>query len=348
MKLYKQIIFILIVFFKTETLFSKSNLFNVNNIQIEKKGNIKNDKLAEQAIKKGFNQLILNLLLKDDSDKVINLNYPSIKELVAYYQIANISYKDKGDEIANFNVTFDKDKMHNLFYEKNISYSKILDNEIFTLPILINDNEIFVFNNNYFYKNWNDIYENDQIEFILPLENIEIIQNINNYKNNLINLEVKSLFEEYSNKNLVVIFIEDFKKIKKKVYIKAIIEDKKISKSLDFEKKNLSYENFKEKIIIEIKKELINLVKSENLIDIRTPNFLNVEFNLDKKNNLVELNLRIKNIESIENLYVQEFNKDRASIRIKYLGKLEKIINQLKKEGINLKLINDQWVIKTL
>ena len=348
MKLYKQIIFILIVFFKTETLFSKSNLFNVNNIQIEKKGNIKNDKLAELAIKKGFDQLILNLLLKDDSDKVINLNYPSIKELVAYYQIANISYKDKGDEIANFNVTFDKDKMHNLFYEKNISYSKILDNEIFTLPILINDNEIFVFNNNYFYKNWNDIYENDQIEFILPLENIEIIQNINNYKNNLINLEVKSLFEEYSNKNLVVIFIEDFKKIKKKVYIKAIIEDKKISKTLDFEKKNLSYENFKEKIIIEIKKELINLVKSENLIDIRTPNFLNVEFNLDKKNNLVELNLRIKNIESIENLYVQEFNKDRASIRIKYLGKLEKIINQLKKKDINLKLINDQWVIKTL
>ena len=348
MKLYKQIIFILIVFFKTETLFSKSNLFNVNNIQIEKKGNVKNDKLAEQAIKKGFNQLIANLLLKDDSDKIINLNYPSIKELVAYYQIANISYKDKGDEIANFSVTFDKDKIHNLFYEKNISYSKILDNEIFTLPILINDNEIFVFNNNYFYKNWNDIYENDQIEFILPLENIEIIQNINNYKNNLINLEVKSLFEEYSNKNLVVIFIEDFKKIKKKVYIKAIIEDKKISKSLDFEKKNLSYENFKEKIIIEIKKELINLVKSENLIDIRTPNFLNVEFNLDKKNNLVELNLRIKNIESIENLYVQEFNKDRASIRIKYLGKLEKIINQLKKEGINLKLINDQWVIKTL
>ena len=45
---------------------------------------------------------------------------------------------------------------------------------------------------------------------------------------------------------------------------------------------------------------------------------------------------------------MQEFNKDRASIRIKYLGKLEKIINQLKKEDINLKLINDQWVIKTL
>ena len=36
------------------------------------------------------------------------------------------------------------------------------------------------------------------------------------------------------------------------------------------------------------------------------------------------------------------------NLRIKYLGKLDKIINQLRKEDINLKLIGDQWVIKTL
>ena len=36
------------------------------------------------------------------------------------------------------------------------------------------------------------------------------------------------------------------------------------------------------------------------------------------------------------------------NLKIKYLGKLDKIINQLKKEKIDLQLINDQWVIKTL
>ena len=35
-------------------------------------------------------------------------------------------------------------------------------------------------------------------------------------------------------------------------------------------------------------------------------------------------------------------------LRIKYLGKLDKIINQLKLENIYLKLINDQWIIKSL
>ena len=34
-------------------------------------------------------------------------------------------------------------------------------------------------------------------------------------------------------------------------------------------------EEFYEKIITEIKKEIINLVKLQNLIDVRTPSFLN-------------------------------------------------------------------------
>ena len=95
------------------------------------------------------------------------------------------------------------------FIKEGISYSEISDKELYILPILIKNDEIFIFNNNYFYDNWNEIYKNDLIEFILPLENIEIIQNINNYKNNLIDLNLENLFKEYSNKNLALVLIED-------------------------------------------------------------------------------------------------------------------------------------------
>ena len=37
MKTVIQIIFILVIFLKTETLLSKNNLFSVNNIELEKK-----------------------------------------------------------------------------------------------------------------------------------------------------------------------------------------------------------------------------------------------------------------------------------------------------------------------
>ena len=348
MKFYKLIIFILIVFFKTETIFSENNLFNVNNIQLEKKDKISQNILADQAIKSGFNQLVEKILLKDDINKLSNLSFISIKKLVSYYQITEIPNEGKIKELANFSVTFDKDKMHNLFYEKGISYSIISDKELYILPILIKNEDIFIFNNNFFYEKWNEIYNNDLIEFVIPLENIEIIQNINSFKNNLIDLDLNNLFREYSDKNLALVLIEDNNNYSEKIYIKTIIQGKNISRNLNFEKKNLNSNDYYEQVLVEIKKELINLVKSKNLIDIRTPSFLNVMLNINKLSSLVDLDLIVKNIDLIENIYVQEFNKDYMKLRIKYLGKLDKIINQLKLQNIHLKLINDQWIIKSL
>ena len=349
MKFFKQIIIILIVFLKTETLLSKNNLFNVNNIQIEKKAKTTNIALANKAIQKGFDQLIEKILLKEDVSKLSELNFSSIKQLVTYYQISSIPDEEKKGEFANFSVTFDKDKIHDLFYNKGISYSEIFDKELYILPILIKNDEIFVFNKNFFYKNWKKIHQFELLEFILPLENIEIIQEINSNKVDLISLELENIFKEYTNKNLALIFIEDNQRADiKKIYLKLKIQGKKISKGIKIIKNNLDDTKLYEKILYETKNEILNLVKSENLIDIRTPSFLNAKLNLNKKTNLVEFNSRIKKIDLIENIFVQEFNKDYINLRIKYLGKIDKIMKQLKNENINLKLINDRWIIKIL
>ena len=98
MKLIIQIILILIIFFKTETLLSENNLFNVNNIQLEKKDKISNNALADQAIKTGFSQLITKILLKEDGDKLKDLDFSSIKQLVSYYQITKPSEERENQE----------------------------------------------------------------------------------------------------------------------------------------------------------------------------------------------------------------------------------------------------------
>ncbi len=348
MKLYRPLIFILIVFLKTETLLSDNYLFNVNNIEVKKKDKITNIQLADKAIKKGFSSLLSKILLNDDISKLSDLNFSSIKQLVTYYQVADISEEKKTEGLLNFSITFDKDKIHNLFYQRGISYSEIIDKELYILPILLKKNEIFVFNNNYFYEKWAKIKQDDLIEFILPLENIEIIQNINKNKNNLISLNLNNLFKEYINKNFAIILIEDNNSFSEKIFIKASIQGKIISKSFNIKNEQKNREKFYENIIISSKKELIDMVKSKNLIDIRTPSFINARLNLNKKSNYVKLSEKIISIDSIENIYVQEFNKDYMELRIKYLGKLDKIINQLKKESIKLGLVNDRWVITTL
>ena len=73
-----------------------------------------------------------------------------------------------------------------------------------------------------------------------------------------------------------------------------------------------------------------------------------MKLDLNKKNNIIFLNSKIKKIDLIEEIFVMEFNKDYMNIKIKYLGKLERMINQLKKENIILQLANDEWLIKNL
>ena len=345
MKIFSQIILILVIFLQTGNLLSENNLFNVNNILIEKNKSISNKQLANKAINEAFRQLAKKILMKDDLSQVSNLSPSDIKKLVNYYNISKNTEKDNGRDIVSFNISFDKEKIHNLFYKRRISYSDITDKEFYILPILLNGDDIFVFSNNFFYENWNKVNKEELIEFILPLQNIETIQKINQYRNNLFDLELSSLFKEYEEKNIALALIEIKNPVEKKIYLKAKIQNKIISKSLSFKNKNKEKINFNEIIIDEIKNEITDLIKSRNLIDIQTPSFLNVRMNLNKKNNLVLLNSKIKNIDLVENIFVQDFNKDYINVKIKYLGKLENIINQLKKKNINLKLSGDQWFI---
>ena len=302
--------------------------------------------MANKAINEAFNVLIKKILLKDDISKVSNLNSKEIRDLVTYYKISKNTEQNK--DKVNFSVTFDKNKIHNLFFKRSIFYSDISDKEFYILPIFINKDEINIFSSNFFYENWNSINNDELLEFILPLENIEIIQNINQGKDNLLQLDLSLLFSEYVNKNIALVLIEYIDKDSSKIYLKTKIEGKIISKNLKLKKNNLNQIKLNEKIIFEVKEEIINLVKSQNLIDVRTPSFLNVKLNLDKKSSLFLLKSRIQNIDIIENIFVQEFNKDYIYLKIKYLGKLEKIINQLRNENISLKLIRDEWLIETL
>ena len=348
MKLNKIIILILVIFIKTGNVLSQDSIFNVNNIEIIKKTNTSNKDIANQAIKKAYLKLIDKILLIEDKEKISKMDFTKIKELVSYYQVISNMENDKNEDIIIFNIFFDKDKLHNLFYEKDISYAEITDKELYLLPVLKKDDQYFIFNQNFFYEKWNDFEDNDLVEFILPFENIEIIQKININKNNLFDVEINTLFLEYSKKNQALLLIDDKNGIVEKIFLRANISGKKINKNLLIKNNfNEKAKNYRE-IIQRTRNEIIDLVKSQNLIDIKTPSFLNIKLTPNKRNNLAELYKRLNNIGSVDNLYVQEINSEYVLLKIKYLGKLEKIINELKKEKIILKQKNDEWSIKLI
>ena len=341
----KNLIFIcsiLIILFKTETVLSDNNIFNVNNIEISKETSKNKEKLISYAFKKAFDELINRLLLEEDYKRISKTNLEQIRKLISYYQIISEN-ENKENNNVKINVFFDKDKMHDFFYGKNILYSDIINTEVILFPLLKKEDQYFIYTQNYFYENWNEEKSDNLIQYILTAENIENIQRINLNKDNIYKIEVSDFFKEHETDNIVFANIE-VKKDTAEVFLNTRIEGKKINKNLSIKnKENLNKKEFYREIIFEINNIIRDLIKSQNLIDVRTPSFLNVEIKLNKKSNLVEFSNRLNKIDLIDNFYVQKLNKDYVLVKIKYLGKINKIINKLKDQNINLKMIAGQW-----
>ena len=346
----KNLIFIsciLIILFKTGNVLSSNDIFNVNNIEIKKEIYKNRENLTNQAFLKGFDKLISRLLLENDYKRLSDVNLKQIKTLSSHYQILSPENTDKESENLKVNIFFDKDRIHNLFYNNKILYSDIVNTEVILFPLLIKEKKHFIYSKNFFYENW--ITDSDNlIQYTLPVENIENIQKINSSKDNIFELDILDLFKEYKIENMVFANIE-IKKDTAQVFLNTRIGIKKINKKLSaIEKNELNEKKFYNKIILEINKVIKDLIKSENLIDVRTPSFLNVKIKLNNKSNLVEINNRLNQISLIDDFYVQQLNRDYVLVKIKYLGKIKKIINKLKNQNINLKMKQGEWELNLI
>ncbi len=350
MKIIIFIFVILIIFTKTGNVLSDTNIFNVNNIEIEEEKSKNKEKLLNKAFRKAFDELTNRLLLKEDYENVSNTNLIDIKKLISYYQIKNSKSEEKQVKtLKTVNVLFDKDKMHMFFNQKNLLYSDIINTEVILFPLLKIDEQLYIYTQNYFYENWGKESNNELIKYILPTENIENIQLINTNKENIYKLDIANFFREYDNQNIVFVYIE-IKKRSAEVFLSTKIENKRINKNLTFKNdSNLKEETFFNKIISEVNILIKDLIKSQNLIDVKTPAFLNAQIKIDKnKNNLFMFNERLQKIDLVDNFYVQELNKDYVLVKIKYLGKIRKIIDKFKDQNIDLIMKDGRWQLNII
>jgi len=333
---------------ETGNVFSKNNIFNVDNIIINNKKNENREELVNKAIKKGFIELIDKILLSKDLEFVKDTNLTNIKKLISNYQILeNHDGINKGEVLIN--LTFDREKINKFFFSKNVSYADISKTSVLLYPVLIINNNFNVFSNNYYYDYWNQINQSkkDSIEYILPIENLEDIRFINNNKNNLESADIQEILSDYDLKNYIFLII-NFKNTEIDVFLKGFIDNNHFTKNI----KIISQINEKEKnfenSIKKIQYEINEIWKSFNLIDVSTPSFLNIYFDIKKENDLLELQTAFKKIKLIENYNVLELNKSYAKISIKYLGKVSKIQSEMLEQGIMLTISNNEWKLRKI
>ena len=343
MKYLKFIIIILIILFKTGNDLYAESIFTVNNIQVNKNSFENKEELINIAFRKGFEKLNNKILLEKDYLKTRNISLRIIKNLVSHYQIVKNDDKNaKNFEIVN--LYFKRDKMYNFYSKNNIKYSDVTGKILKILPVLIVEDETFIYDRNFFYENWLKIEKQDKsenIEYIFPLENLETIETIKKNQNNLETLNLIDIFDKDNEKDNLLIII-DYKKQKTKIFFKGIISSKKIVKNLSFEnkaEKKIEYP----KILKFLKKEILELVKSQNIIDIGAPAFLNINLTLNNQKDLFLFQNILSEIDLVENFNVREFNNKFAYINIKYYGKINKIKEKLIEKRVDINFKNNQW-----
>ena len=95
---------------------------------------------------------LLKILLFEDKNKLSQLNFSQIKDLVLYYQVIDESDSSNGSNKIRFNIFF-KENYITYFYARNILYSEVTNKEIYLLPVIKKGEEIYIYNKNYFYEN---------------------------------------------------------------------------------------------------------------------------------------------------------------------------------------------------
>ena len=349
--LLKEYIFIFltatIFLFTTNTkTFSKENIFAINNVKVngEIDLNFSREKYLNRAFKDSFEVLMSKILLTRDLQRISNISLKEIKKLISSFQILEESYS-KDEYKASYKILYNDLKVKKFLSKKNISFSQSESISAVFYPVLFINGEIQNFNENFFYKNWDDILiKNEIINFILPLEDLEEFSEITKMKNEIEKLDIKNLINRYDVKNYVFALIE-YQDKKLNVHLKTNFVNNKLSKNFFYEVEDINNESSLNLILKDLKLKITDLWKEQNLINILMPLSIKLKFQHLKLRNLNKLINTLHEIDIIDNFKIKEFDINNSFFKIYYYGDPKKLKSELFKYGYQLSNNQGFWQI---
>ena len=204
--------FILVLFFiKFSTTYASSKTFNIVNLEIKKPYDEKFDKkkIIEEAFIEAFKELIAKITISNDSKKINTNSIKIIESLVDSFAVVDEQFIKK-QYMAKFEVNFNKKEILDFLEKKNIFPSIPNKKKLLLMPILVdvNKNDMHLFSENLFYKNWNEQDEKYYLlNYVLPNEDLD---DINLISKNLMNIEeynFEKIIKKYELKDFIVIII---------------------------------------------------------------------------------------------------------------------------------------------
>ncbi len=338
---------LIIFFFSTEAVKSKS--FEINDIEIAQPFEINFDKnkVIDLGFKKAFFELVYSLIKSPDFEKINDIGLNEIKGMIETFSIKEEKFVNQ-KYYVNLGVSFNKKKIFKYLEKKNIFPSQILNQQFLFIPIIINENgnSILIFSNNPIYVNWNKTNKRHQlINYLLPSEDLEDFKLIKERLDDIESYNFNEITKKYFLKNSIIslIFINNNDvRILSKIY-----NDKnEIIKNNSF--KNINIDNQKDLnfLITNLKNIFEDTWKKINEINtsIKVPITVKIKNDDLKKSNNFELFLN--EIDLISDYSIQKFNKEFIFYEILFNGTVQNFINIMKNKKYNLNTQKKVWTIE--
>ena len=167
--------FIYLFIFSTNKVYA--NTYKIENIEIseEYNTNFNKDAIIDKAFQKGFEILVSKITVSKDYNLIKYQDLKLIKSFVESFSIINEKFENN-KYYGVFVINFNKNKILSFLRKNNVFHSRMNHKNILFIPIFINLNNdnLLLFDENPFYKNWNNKKENQfLLKYILHNEDLD-------------------------------------------------------------------------------------------------------------------------------------------------------------------------------
>jgi hypothetical protein len=331
------------------TTYLHANTFKVSDIEISSKFELNFKK--NSVIDKGFHTSFLNLLsmitTSGDRKKIKDISTKELKSMIDSFTISDERFIND-EYFAKLETTFNKKKILKFLEKKSIFPSIPLRNKVLLVPILVDTEKdnVYLFNNNIFYEEWNNIKENYQLlDYLLPSEDLEDLKKILEMSDSIETFDFTNIIKKYDLKDYIITIIYK-NKSEVKVLSKINLNNSLKLNNQRYSEINLENKNDLNKILKNLKNIYEDQWKKNNEINTSIKLPITISINSKRYNKITELEETLNNIDLISNYYILKFDSKNIVYRVIYNGSPKTFFNNMSDRNFNLLMENNSWTIK--
>ena len=331
------------IFFSTA--FSYAESFDIKNIQISKQFDMNFQKIdvLDEGFKIAYDNLVSNITKSKDQFKLNDLSLVDIKTMIDNFSIKEEKFIDNIYYVS-LDVSFNKKKIFSSLEKKNIFPSLPKKKKILFIPVVIEEEKknIIMFSENIFYQNWIINDDKNQLNYVLPTDDLEDIQIIKSKYENLEDYDFKEIINKYFLDNFIICLIYK-NDTDLRVLSKIKLSDKMV---LD----NRVFKNFSDKSLFNTINELKVLYedywKKENQINtsIKLPLAIGIDVLDDQK--IEDFERTIKKFDLVSSFNVSKIDNINIYYKVIFNGTPQAFIFGMQRLGYNLDIKNKIWILK--